>query len=274
MKIVIDTDARSLLVDEPNERTLPLYSKAAFEILSREWIRVGWNMQHWMGFSWLGYQLLQLPEDVLRLQEVVYKLRPDVVVETGVYRGGSTMLFASLCQLMDHGRVLSIERFLQPGLREVFASDPLGHRICLFEGDSSSAEIFRAVQKEAAAARSVLVFLDSNHSKAHVLEELELYSQLVTLGSYIVAADGVMRVLADTPNGDPDWREDNPAEAAREFAGAHTDFVLETPEPLFLCEGYTEELTYLSDAWLKRVAATERPLARGGAVDDSAEPRR
>jgi cephalosporin hydroxylase len=256
VKIVIDTTEQSIRVSAPSGGSVvPLYSRAGFEILSREWLKTGWNLGHWRGFSWLGFQLQQLPEDVLRLQEAIYRLKPDVIVETGVYGGGSSMFFASLCELAGKGRVISVECAVQPGIREAFAAHPLGKRVCLVEGDSSSPDVFRRVEELAAGAGTVLVFLDSDHTKAHVARELALYSRLVTTGSYIVAADGVMRVLADTPKGDASWVEDNPAAAAREFAAAHPEFQLERPTPLFASEAYNDELTYFPDAWLKRVVA-------------------
>jgi cephalosporin hydroxylase len=254
VKIVIDTAERSIRVCAPSgDSVVPLYSPAGFEILSRQWLKVGWDLDHWRGFSWLGFQFQQLPEDVLRLQEVVCRLKPDLIVETGVYGGGSTVFFASLCELNGKGRVCSVELEVQPGIREALAAHRLGGRITLIEGDSRSPEVVRQVEREAAGAASVLVFLDSDHHKAHVAGELALYSRLVTAGSYIVATDGVMGLLADTPKGDASWIEDNPAAAAREFAAAHPEFVLERPAPLFTGEACNDALTYFPDAWLKRV---------------------
>lgn len=257
MKIVIDTEDGSIRVSAPGGGSVcPLYSREGFAILSREWLKVGWNLDHWRGFSWLGFQLQQLPEDVLRLQEVVCRLKPDVIVETGVFEGGSSILFASLCELNGKGRVVSVELEVRPGLRESLAAHPLGRRITLVEGDSCSPQVFERVAREASGAGTVLVFLDSDHRKAHVAAELALYSPLVTEGSYIVAADGVMRVLAETPHGEASWAEDNPAAAAREFAGAHPEFVLERPAPLFATEADSGELTYFPDAWLQRTVRT------------------
>ena len=132
MKILIDTEDRSIRVSAPGgESACPLYSREGFAILSREWLKVGWNLDYWRGFSWLGFQLQQLPEDVLRLQEVVCRLKPDLIVETGVFEGGSSVFFASLCELNGKGRVVSVELDLRPGVREALAAHPLGGRIAL-----------------------------------------------------------------------------------------------------------------------------------------------
>ena len=106
MKLIIDTAARTLTtVEGASERTQPLYSKDAWEAISLQWVRLGWSLGSYYNFSWFGRPILQLPEDLVRLQEVIYSLRPDVIVETGVYRGGSLVFHASLCQALGKGRV-------------------------------------------------------------------------------------------------------------------------------------------------------------------------
>src|SRR6266852_4401413 len=118
MRITIDTEANLLqFMENGAAAEHSLFSPEAFQILSRQWIVLGWNLGHWRTLSWMGRQLLQLPDDVLRLAELFWKLRPGVIVETGVYDGGSTLLFASLCRLYGTGRVISIEREFRPGVR-------------------------------------------------------------------------------------------------------------------------------------------------------------
>src|SRR5690242_12944390 len=110
MKLIIDTTAQTLTtVEEGTEKIRPLYGKEAWEALSLEWVRVGWSLRAYFNFSWFGRPILQLPEDLVRLQEVIYRLQPDVILETGVYRGGSMMFHASLCQALGKGRVIGID---------------------------------------------------------------------------------------------------------------------------------------------------------------------
>src|SRR5215469_1403614 len=98
MRIMIDTDARTMVCEDKAEtRTMPLYSDEAFETLSQQWIKVGWNQKYSYTFSWFGRPLIQLPEDVLRIQEVLWHVKPDVIIETGVAHGGSLVFYASLC---------------------------------------------------------------------------------------------------------------------------------------------------------------------------------
>jgi cephalosporin hydroxylase len=254
MKLIIDTAARTLTtVEGASERTQPLYSKAAWEAISLEWVRVGWSLGAYYNFSWFGRPILQLPEDLVRLQEVVYRLQPGVIVETGVYRGGSMMFHASLCQALGKGRVIGIDQRIAPADREAIERHPLAARITLIEGDSIAAEVVDRVAAFLQPGETVLVILDSCHERAHVRRELELYSRFVTPGSYIVAADGIMRDLADVPGGSPEWVTDNPAFAARDFAAAHPEFVEQQPPWPFQAGELTQNVTYWPEGWLKRV---------------------
>ncbi|SIR93648.1 Cephalosporin hydroxylase [Aquipseudomonas alcaligenes] len=253
MKISIDTESRTLdYQSAAGSGTLPLYSKEAFHLISDVWIKQEWNQLHWQSFSWLGFQIWQLPEDVLRLQEVLAKLQPDLIIETGINNGGSCIFFASLCRLLGRGRVVSIDIQIPAQVREAIATSPLADLITLIEGDSVSEEVASRVREQVRPGESVFVFLDSDHHKAHVLSELEAYAPLVTPGSYIVAADGVMERLTETPNGDPHWTYDNPAEAARAYAASHPEFAILRPTALFGDDKTLDNLTYWPDAWLYR----------------------
>jgi len=254
MKIVIDTVARVLTTfDGVAERTYGLYTKEAFEAISREWVRVGWSLRYYHTFSWFGHPILQLPEDLVRVQEAIWRVRPDVIFETGIFRGGSLMFYASLCEALGHGRVIGIDIEIEPAVREAIAAHPLAGRVAVFEGDSASPEMFARVRKEIAPGETVLVLLDSCHSKEHVARELTLWSPLVTPDSWLVATDGIMRDLTDVPGGQPEWASDNPLAAVDEFAAVHPEFVQEQPPWLFREGVLTENVTYWPGAWLRRL---------------------
>jgi cephalosporin hydroxylase len=255
MKIVIDTDAGTLdRVIDGVESSVGLFTRSAFEVLSREWIRVGFNLMYYHNFSWFGLPILQLPEDLLRLQEVVYQLRPNVIIETGVFRGGSLLFHATLCQALGNGRVIGIDREIAAADRETLRQHILGSRISLIEGDSASPSTIEQVSRFIAPGDSVLVILDSCHTKDHVARELEAYAPFVTVGSYIIAADGgIMRATADTPRGLESWHSDNPQAAATEFSARHPEFKEEQPPWLFHDGELTENVTYWQGGWLKRM---------------------
>ena len=254
MNIQADTDSQSLTITAQGEsRTIPLYSREGFELLSDLWVKVGWQMRYSYTFSWMGRPLIQLPEDLIRIQEVIFDLKPDFIVETGVAHGGSLIFYSSLFEAMGHGKVIGIDIEIRPANRAAIEAHPLSHRIHLIEGSSTAPEVVSQVKAGIPKGAKVLVILDSNHTKSHVADELVCYHDLVSPGSYIVATDGIMSLVNDTPRGTSEWSWDNPTEAAREFALAHPEFVLEQPRWPFNESELTSNITHWPGAWLKRI---------------------
>jgi cephalosporin hydroxylase len=253
MKLTIDTDGGMLLVEEDGRVSRhDLYSREAFELLSRQWVRVGWNVKYPYTFSWFGRPIIQLPEDMIRAQEVIYRLKPAVIIETGVAHGGSLVFYASLCKAMSHGRVIGVDIEIRPHNRAAIESHELAPLIELVEGSSTDPAVVARVQRMVGPGETTLVLLDSNHTKAHVLAELDAYAPLVTRGSYIVATDGVMRDVADVPRAKPDWHWNHPAAAAEEFCARHPEFVVEQPAWPFNESTLRANVTHWPGAWLRR----------------------
>ena len=251
--ITVDGDLVSVLEPDGTRREYDIGTPEAFRILSKLWLRSGWDVKYVYTFSWLGRPIIQLPEDMLRLQEVIYRVRPDVIVETGVAHGGSLIFHASLCQAMSQGRVIGIDVEIRPHNRAAIESHELSSYITLVEGDSVAPSIVESVKAQVKPGETVIVLLDSNHSKAHVLSELNAYAPLVTPGSYIVAMDGIMEDVAGAPRTQPDWTWNNPRQAALEFVAAHGDFEIEEPTFLFNESQIKERVTYWPSAFLKRI---------------------
>lgn len=253
MKLIIDTEARTLVEElDGTTRQLDLYSKEAFESLSRHWVRVGWNQKYQYTFSWMGRPIIQLPEDMVRMQEVIYRVKPDVIIETGVAHGGSLIYYASLCKAMEKGRVIGIDIEIRAHNRAAIEAHEMSGYITLVEGSSTAPEIVDSVKKIVKPGEKVLVILDSNHTKQHVADELAAYCDIVTPDSYIVATDGIMLDLHDVPRGSPEWEWDHPTAAAAEFAQAHPEFALEQPAWPFNESVLTENITHWPGAWLRR----------------------
>lgn len=250
MKIEIDTEAQTLIVGTDR---LPLYSDDAFRVLSDLWLKVGWNQKYTYTMSWLGVPIIQLPEDIVRYQEVVYALKPDVIIETGIAHGGSAVLSASLLKLIGKGRVVAVDIDIRAHNRQRIEGHALAPLITLIQGSSTAPEIVDRIKREIDPGESVMVVLDSNHSYEHVTAELEAYGPLVTVGSYIVSTDGIMRDLVDVPRGDLSWKKDNPAQAAIDFCSRHPQFALEQPSWPFNESTLKRNVTHWPEAWLKRV---------------------
>ncbi len=253
MKLTIDTDARTVTADHGGTtETHDLYSKRGFELISAQWVKVGWNQKYAYTFSWFGRPVIQLPEDMIRIQEVLYRVQPDVVVETGVAHGGSLIFYASLFKALGRGRVVGVDIEIRPHNRAAIEAHELSHLIMLVEGDSTAPSVVEQVRAAIKPGDKVLVILDSNHTKQHVANELVAYSPFVTAGSYIVATDGLMRDLHDVPRGAPEWKHDNPTTAALEFAAAHPEFILEQPPWPFSESDLTENITHWPSAYLRK----------------------
>ena len=255
MKITIDTDSNKVVKEADGERLeIALYSKDAFELISQFWLKVGWNEKYPYCFSWMGRPIIQLPEDMIRIQEVLYRVRPDVIVETGVAHGGSLIYYASICKAMERGRVIGIDIEIRPHNRKAIEAHELFPFITLIEGSSTAPDIVQQVRSLIKPNETVLVILDSNHTKQHVSDELEAYHDMVTPGSYIVATDGSMKDLYDVPRGQPDWKWNHPTAAASDFVGKHANFALEQPAWPFNESALTENITHWPGAWAKRLA--------------------
>jgi len=254
MRLIIDTKAKTLTFEsETEKRVLDLYTKESFDLISHQWIKVGWDQKYSYTFSWMGRPIVQLPEDMVRMQEVIYRVRPDVVIETGIAHGGSLIYYASLCKAMGRGRVIGIDIEIRPHNRKAIEDHELSSFITLVEGSSTSADVVDLVRSLIKPGESVLVILDSNHTRQHVLDEIHAYAELVTRGSYLVATDGSMKDFYDVPRGRAEWKWDNPCKAAEEFAAEDPQFVLEQPPWPFNESKLTENVTHWPGAWLKRL---------------------
>ena len=185
-----------------------------------------WNAGLWQQVSWLGVPVLQWPTDLLLLQELLTRLRPRCVVETGLHLGGTAVFYASILRLLGiDGRVISVDIQISPEARRNIESSAFCNQITLIEGDSKSSEAHRRVEAALQGEPNVLVCLDSDHSYAHTLAELRLFSRYVPVGGYLVLFDTICEDLAGTPNGDAAWAKDNPMAALRQFLAESPHFV-------------------------------------------------
>ena len=253
--INVDLEKGMVYIQKGNDnKGYNLDTPEAFKIISDIWLRCGWDTKYVYSFTWLGRPIIQLPDDMIRIQEVIYQVKPDVIIETGVAHGGSLVFYASLCKAMGIGRVIGIDIEIRPHNRKSIEEHDLFEYITLIEGNSFDDSVVSNVKSMVKPREKCLVMLDSNHTKEHVLAELNAYSDLVSVGSYIVAADGIMEKLVGAPRSSDDWEWNNPKAAAEEFIKTNDDFVLDEPKPPFN-EGIIDKniVTYWPNAYLKRI---------------------
>lgn len=253
-RITIDPASATVVVEDDHElRTYPFDSPEAFRLVSDAWVRLGWDQKYVYSFTWLGRPVIQLPEDLLRVQEVIAAVRPDVIVETGVAHGGSLVFYATLCRALDRGRVVGVDIEIRPHNREAIEAHPLFGLIELIEGSSTDPATVAQVEARVAPGETTMVLLDSNHERDHVLGELRAYADLVTPGSYFVVMDAIAGRLAGAPRSAPDWSWNNPASAIAAFLEEDRRFVAEEPEFAFNEGLVTERVTYWPGGYLRRV---------------------
>jgi cephalosporin hydroxylase len=227
-------------------KAFDVYSPDGFRLLSLLWTRAGWQNKFSYEFTWLGIPIIQLPEDLLLMQELIHKVRPDVIIETGTAHGGTAIFYASMLELLGgRGRVISIDVDIRKYNRLAIQSHPMSKHVTLVDGSSIDPATVAHVRREVPADARVLVSLDSNHTRAHVLAELENYAPLVTPDSYVVVFDAIMEAVADAPNGSPDWQTDNPRSAVEDFLKSRSDFEI---DPYYNRLG----VTYCRDGFLRR----------------------
>jgi cephalosporin hydroxylase len=225
--------AKLTLSDGSETSTVDLYSREGLDMLGNLWIKVAAEHRLMYELNWLGRPIIQFPSDVVVMQELIWELKPDVVIETGVAHGGSLVLSASILELIGKGSVIGVDVEIRAHNRAALEAHPLIHRITLIEGSSVAPETIAQVRTLVGDAKIVMVVLDSNHSEAHVLKELELYGAMVTPGSYIVAHDGAQAWVWDIPRGKPEWKDDHPLGAIHKYLANHPEFSIDQSRTRF-----------------------------------------
>jgi cephalosporin hydroxylase len=201
-------------------------------------------------FTWMGRPIIAFPQDMIAMQEIIWEVKPDLIIETGVAHGGSIVYYASLLELIGgNGQVIGIDIDIRKHNRDLIEAHPMMKRIKLIEGSSISDEVAQQVKAITANKKRVLVCLDSNHTHEHVLAELEIYAPLTTIGSYCVVFDtGVEDFPEDYDWGIRPWgRGNNPKTAVWEFLKTHDEFSINKSIDNKLL------VTVASDGYLKRI---------------------
>lgn len=209
MKIKVENEDCSKEVD--------IYSNEGLKLIAELWLKTSCYHKIMYEPTWLGVPIIQYPNDIIMMQELIWKVRPDVIIETGLAHGGTAIFYASILELLGKGRVISIDIEIRKYNEVAIKSHPLSKRIQLIEGSSIDKNVVNEVNKILRGEDKVLVVCDSNHSYQHVIQEMELYADMVSLDSYMVIMDGAQKYVWDIPSGKKEWCTDNPLVAIEEF---------------------------------------------------------
>jgi cephalosporin hydroxylase len=200
-----------------------------FQSMSKEWMRKSCDMKFSYQFDWLGIPIIQMPTDIVIFQEIVWKTRPDLIIETGVARGGSINFWASILNLCDiEGEVLGIDIDIRDHAKAAISRSKFCDQITLIEGDSTAQSVVEQVQKIVSQHKNIMLVLDSNHTHEHVLKELEIYTNFISPGGYMLVLDTNIEYLP-VPDDRPWHPGNNPMSAVIEFMkGKEKEFTLDT----------------------------------------------
>ena len=214
------------------ERIKQFSKDESFKALAKKWFSVSFAKGYAHNFSWFGLPVIQAPQDIMAMQELIFRIKPDLIIETGVARGGSLVFYASLLFLLGGKRNvvgidININKENKVNTDRVW-KHPLGKLITMIEGSSVDPLVFKKVKKIANRYKKVLVCLDSSHTHSHVLSELEIYSKLVSLGSYLVVFDTFVEQVPRNIIGAKPWgKGNNPATAVKLFLSKNKNFVVD-----------------------------------------------
>lgn len=206
-----------------------MQSDQTFSRVNQQWMEQSISHRYSYNFSWMGRPIIQYPQDIVAMQEIIWEVQPDLIIETGVAHGGSLILYASLLQLLGgDGHVIGIDIDIRAHNRAAIETHPMAPRITLVQGSSVDPEIVAQVRQLTVGRKRIMVVLDSNHTHAHVLEELKLYAPFVSVGSYLVVFDTVVEDLPAELAGERPWGPgNNPKTAVHAFLSGNDDFVVE-----------------------------------------------
>lgn len=247
-------DAIKQFEEEKKDRIKRNGEDSQLKNLANQWLEESMMKQSVYNYTWLGRPIIQTPNDILTLQEIIWDVKPDMIIETGIAHGGSLMLSASMltlleaCGEIENGQVLGIDIDIREHNKKAIEEHPMSRKITMFQGSSIDEEMILRVEEFAKKGKNILVCLDSNHTHAHVLAELKAYSKLASVGSYCIVFDTLVEEMPSEFSNDRPWdKGNNPKTAVWEFLKENDNFIIDKD-----IENKTL-VTVAPDGYLKRV---------------------
>ena len=215
--------------EEKQNNIIGLQSDSSMKQLGISFMEKTSKYKYSYNFTWLGRPIIQFPQDIIAMQEIVWRVKPDLIIETGIAHGGSLIFYASILELISEGgEVLGIDIDIREHNRAEIEKHKMFKRIKMMQGSSTDSEVVKRVYGFVKDKKKVLTVLDSNHTHEHVLKELKLYSPLVTKGSYIVVFDTAIEDMPEEFFSDRPWgKGNNPRTAVREFLSSNDRFIID-----------------------------------------------
>jgi cephalosporin hydroxylase len=223
------SDPVTEFIEEKKQRIKSYASNKSLQAAAKVFNTESNKSQYSYNFTWMGRPIIQYPQDMIAMQEIIWEVKPDLIIETGIAHGGSLIYYASILELIGEGEVLGIDIDIRKHNRAEIEKHPMYKRIKMIEGSSIDKNTANQTKQIAKKKEKIIVCLDSNHTHEHVLRELELYAPLVSLNSYIVVFD---TIVEDLPEGyfsqkRPWGIGNNPCTAVDEFLKKHDNFIVD-----------------------------------------------
>ena len=249
---------------EKNERIIKQGQSDTLKKATRHFVEESIRFGYSYNFDWMGRPIIQYPQDIVAMQELIWQIKPDLIIEAGIAHGGSLILSASFLAMLDYcdavenktvlnpleskRKVLGIDIDIREHNKQAILNHPLAHKIEMFEGSSIEAEMIQKVHDFAKGYHKILICLDSNHTHDHVLAELKAYASLTSVGSYCVVFDSIVEDLPEDAIVDRPWgKGDNPKTAVWEFLKENSDFEIDKSVDDKL------QISVAPDGYLKRI---------------------
>jgi len=196
--------------------------------LSQKWFDRAFNYEYSFHFKWLGRPIIQFPQDMVAVQEIIWKTKPDFIIETGIAHGGSIIFSASMLELLGKGKVIGIDIDIRKHNKMEIEKHSMYKRIIMIEGSSTENQVIDKVKKLVKGKKKVLVFLDSFHTQEHVLKELDAYSKFVSKGGYLVVFDTMIEDMPKNSFSKRPWnKNNNPKTAVKKFLNKNKCFKID-----------------------------------------------
>ena len=216
---------------EKEELINALASNTGIQKLANTFVNESNKLKYAYVWNWMGLPIIQMPEDIIKVQEVIFETKPDFIIETGIAWGGSLLFYSSVLESIGSGEIIGIDITIPKHNRDTILSSPGNSRITLIEGSSTPTEVFDQVSKMIPRGSKVLLILDSHHTDSHVNAELNLWSPLVLQGNYIIICDTIVEFIDSPEDRIRPWgKGDNPFTASRKFIMGNRRF---TPENVY-----------------------------------------
>ena len=215
---------------ETQERITAIGNNDELKSSAHEFMKASIKPKYSYNFSWLGRPIIQYPQDMIAMQELIWEVEPDLIIETGIAHGGSLIFYASILELVaictgSEGEVIGVDIDIREHNRKAIEEHPMYKRISMIQGSSIDSNIVAKVIEKAKGKKRILVCLDSNHTHEHVIAELEAYAQLTSVGSYCVVFDTLIEDMGEGAYPDRSWGlGNNPKTAVREYLKTHSEF--------------------------------------------------